>query len=135
MGVIMRMLMNGGVHDGRRILQAGDAGRHVRAPVDLRSANGGNGDTPTACSMAWGLGNEQFPDDPPGTRLVEGGGFPRGRPPGRRLRPDVGVRWSTCASGNGMVVLVGGTSTDPLTRNKGRYSSLARFQERILTAL
>jgi hypothetical protein len=35
-----------------------------------------------------------------------------------------------------MIVLVGGTSTDPFgPANKGRYSSLARFQERILTAL
>jgi len=33
-------------------------------------------------------------------------------------------------------VLVGGTSTDPFgPANKGRYSSLARFQECILTAL
>ena len=37
---------------------------------------------------------------------------------------------------NGMIVLVGGTSTDPFSAaNKGQYSSLARFQERILTAL
>lgn len=37
---------------------------------------------------------------------------------------------------NGMIVLVGGTSTDPFAAaNKGKYSSLARFQERILTAL
>jgi hypothetical protein len=37
---------------------------------------------------------------------------------------------------NGMIALVGGTSTDPFApANKGRYSSLARFQERILTAL
>jgi hypothetical protein len=35
-----------------------------------------------------------------------------------------------------MIVLVGGTSTDPFApANKGRYSSLARFQERIVTAL
>jgi hypothetical protein len=35
-----------------------------------------------------------------------------------------------------MIVLVGGTSTDPFApANKGKYSSLARFQERILTAL
>jgi hypothetical protein len=37
---------------------------------------------------------------------------------------------------NGMIVLVGGTSTDPFApANKGTYSPLARFQERILTAL
>jgi hypothetical protein len=35
-----------------------------------------------------------------------------------------------------MIVLVGGTSTDPFApANKGTYSPLARFQERILTAL
>jgi hypothetical protein len=35
---------------------------------------------------------------------------------------------------NGMVALVGGTSTDPLAY-KGLYSSLARFEEQILTAM
>ena len=38
------------------------------------------------------------------------------------------------ATGNGMVVLVGGSSADPETQ-KGSYSALARFEERILTAL
>ena len=38
------------------------------------------------------------------------------------------------ASGNGMVVLVGGTGFDPDT-DPGTYSSLARYEERILTAL
>jgi hypothetical protein len=33
-----------------------------------------------------------------------------------------------------MIALVGGTATDPL-KYKGQYSSLARFQEQILTAM
>ena len=38
------------------------------------------------------------------------------------------------ATGNGMIALVGGSSADPETQ-KGSYSALARFEERILTAL
>ncbi|RLM48475.1 serine hydrolase, partial [Halobellus sp. Atlit-31R] len=36
--------------------------------------------------------------------------------------------------GDGMVMLMGGTSSDPELQ-KGRYSARARFEERILTAL
>jgi hypothetical protein len=35
---------------------------------------------------------------------------------------------------NGMVVLVGGTSTDPETQ-RGRHSAMARYEERIMEAL
>jgi hypothetical protein len=38
------------------------------------------------------------------------------------------------ASKSGMVVLVGGTSSDP-EANKGRYSAMPGFEERILSAL
>jgi CubicO group peptidase (beta-lactamase class C family) len=127
MGIVMRMLMGA----GPRVLQP--------ATLDLMFSrqwtyDGRNGDTSDGLFRCWGLGNEQFPDEA-GTRIVEGGGFP-------------GVGHLGDAYGlmsvfvfdrtrrNGMIVLVGGTSTDPFApANKGKYSPLARFQERILTAL
>jgi CubicO group peptidase (beta-lactamase class C family) len=96
--------------------------------------DGRNGNTSDGLFHCWGLGNEQFPDET-GIRLVEGGGFPAVGHLG-----DAYGLMSVFAFDpkrrNGMIVLVGGTSTDPFApANKGKYSSLARFQERILTAL
>jgi CubicO group peptidase (beta-lactamase class C family) len=127
MGVVMRMLMG----HGPRLLKP--------STLELMFSrqwtyDGRNGDTSDGLFHCWGLGNEQFPDDA-GTRLVEGGGFPAVGHLG-----DAYGLMSVFAFDrkrqNGMIVLVGGTSTDPFgPANKGKYSSLARFQERILTAL
>jgi hypothetical protein len=66
---------------------------------------------------------------------LEGGGFP----PVGHLGDAYGLMAIFVADlerKHGMIVLAGGTSTDPFApANKGRYSSLARFQERGLTAL
>ncbi|WP_051971907.1 serine hydrolase [Massilia sp. 9096] len=133
LGVIMRMLMNDGMHDGHRILK----------PETLRTMftrqwtfDGGNGDSAGGLLEAWGIGNEQFPDCGPGSlRLVDGGGFDAVG----HLGDAYGLLSAFVMDRqrrNGMVVLVGGTSTDPFSNaNKGEYSALARFQERILTVL
>jgi hypothetical protein len=96
--------------------------------------HGGNGDSLDGLFNAWGLGNEQWPDDPATrTRVVEGGGFAAAG----HLGDAYGVQTLFMAdlkNRNGMIALVGGTSTDPL-KYKGQYSSLARFQEQILTAM
>jgi CubicO group peptidase (beta-lactamase class C family) len=131
MGQVMLMLMNGGQHRGRRILAPASIERMFARQWTY---DGSNGDTNGGLFNCWGLGNQQFPDRPgSGMQIVEGGGF-------------AGVGHLGDAYGlmsvfvfdpvtkNGMVALVGGTSTDPEAR-KGRYSSLARFQERILSAL
>jgi hypothetical protein len=95
---------------------------------------GGNGDTLDGLFNAWGLGNEQFPDDPAtNTRLVEGGGFAAVGHLGDAYGL-MSVFVADLKNRNGMIALVGGTSTDPLAY-KGKYSSLARFQEQILTAM
>lgn len=133
MGVVMKMLMDGGMHAGRRFLN--------KATLDHMFSrqwtyDGANGDTADGLLNAWGLGNEQFPDQPDQhTRLVESGGFKAVGHLG-----DAYGLMSICVADlerrNGMVVLVGGSSTDPFSAaNHGQYSSLARFQERILTAL
>jgi CubicO group peptidase (beta-lactamase class C family) len=133
MGTVMRMLMNGGVHDGRRLLK--------QSTLDLMFSrqwtyDGKNGDTLNGLFNCWGLGNEQFPDQAANnTRLVEGGGFAAVGHLGDAYGL-MSVFVADLKNRDGMVVLVGGTSTDPLgPGNKGRYSALARFQERILTAL
>jgi CubicO group peptidase (beta-lactamase class C family) len=131
MGVVMLMLMNGGVHDGKRIL-----GQSTLDQMFTRQwtydGQGGNGDSLDGLFNCWGLGNEQFPDDPAtNTRLVEGGGFAAVGHLGDAYGL-MSVFVADLKNRNGMVALVGGTSTDPL-KYKGKYSSLARFQEQILT--
>lgn len=133
LGVVMRMLMNDGVHAGRRILK-----RQTLDTMFTRqwTFDGSNGDTAGGLLNAWGIGNEQFPDGGPGRlRLVEGGGFDAVG----HLGDAYGLLSAFVMDRrrrNGMVVLVGGTSTDPFSNaNKGQYSALTRFQERIMTVL
>ncbi|MFC4930613.1 serine hydrolase domain-containing protein [Massilia sp. GCM10023247] len=130
MGVVMLMLMNGGVHAGRRIL-ASDTLERMFARQWTADGKGGNGDTLDGFFNCWGLGNAQFPDQP-GLRLVEGGFDAVGH-----LGDAYGLR-SVFAFDrkrqNGMIVLVGGTSSDP-SIHKGRYSALARFEEAILSSM
>ncbi len=138
LGRVMRMLMNGGDIDGRRVLEAAT----VKAMLARQWENDGrNGDTSygrgRAVFNAWGLGNQHFTDrgggPGQGDRLVEGGGF-------------VAVGHHGDAYGlsslfafdprtrNGMVILVGGTGFDP-ELDRGAYSASRRFEERIATAL
>ena len=127
LGVIMRMLMDGGRGLLRPATLALMFGRQW-------TYDGRNGDTADGLFHAWGLGNEQFPDAP-GTRLVESGGFPAVGHLGDAYGL-LSVFALDLKRRNGMVVLIGGTSTDPFApANKGRYSSLARCQERIVTAV
>ncbi len=129
MGVVMRMLMNGGVHDGRRLFERATLERMFTRQW---THDGTNGDSLGGFFNAWGLGNAQFPDRP-GMQLVEGGGFEAVG----HLGDAYGLRSvfaADLARGNGVVVLAGGVSSDP-ERDKGRYSALARYEERILSAL
>jgi CubicO group peptidase (beta-lactamase class C family) len=135
MGVIMQMLMQGGAYKGKRILQKATLERmFARQWTYDPKANGGagNGDTDRGLFMAWGLGNEHFPDQP-GSRLIEGGGFPAIG----HLGEAYGLRSMFLfdrASGTGFVVLIGGTSSEPDAR-KGAYTALSSMEERILAAL
>jgi CubicO group peptidase (beta-lactamase class C family) len=137
MGVVMRMLMHGGVHEGRRILEQATLDRMFSRQWTYQEAisgKGANGDSLDGLFNCWGLGNQQFPDDPAsGTRLVEDGGFAAVG----HLGDAYGLMSLFAADlkqRNGIVALVGGTSTDPLAY-KGKYSALARFQEQILTTV
>ena len=129
LGVVMRMLMNGGVHEGKRILQAATLER-MFARQWTADGKGGNGDSMNGFFNAWGLGNAQFPDQP-GMRLV--GGFDAVG----HLGDAYGLRSVFALDrkrGNGLVVLVGGTSVDPASV-RGRYSALAGFEENILSSM
>ncbi|MGX4640867.1 serine hydrolase domain-containing protein [Massilia sp. SYSU DXS3249] len=130
MGVVMLMLMNGGVHESRRILQPQTLERMFARQWTF-DGKGNNGDSLNGFFTAWGLGNAQFPDQP-GLRLVEGGFDAVGH-----LGDAYGLR-SVFAFDrkrkNGMIVLVGGSSSDPGI-HKGQYSALARFEERILSSM
>jgi CubicO group peptidase (beta-lactamase class C family) len=128
LGTVMLMLMHGGLHEGKQILQGATLARMFAR--QWTTDGGPNGDTLNGLYTAWGLGNAQFPDQP-GRRLVEGGFDAVGH-----LGDAYGLR-SVFALDlqrrNGMIVLVGGTSSDPGLQ-AGDYSALARFEERILTS-
>ena len=133
---VMLMLMNDGVHQGRRILQ----------PETLRTmftrqwthdggsgpGNGGNGDTQRGLYHCWGLGNQQFPDRP-GMRLVEQGGFPAVGHLGEAYGLTAVFAFDPVLC-NGMIVLVGGVASDP-DAFKGAYSAMSRYEEQILSAV
>jgi CubicO group peptidase (beta-lactamase class C family) len=137
LGRVMRMLVNGGEIDGRRVLakQTVDAmlARHwTRAPGN------GEGDYGTHKGRfnAWGLGNQQFldvsgPDF--GDKLVEDAPFPAAGHLGDAYGL-LGTLAFDRASRSGFAFLIGGTACDPETQ-RGKYSAAARFEERIATAL
>jgi CubicO group peptidase (beta-lactamase class C family) len=137
LGRVMRMLMNGGEIDGRRVLK--------RESVDLmlsrqwqRGAGNGEADYGSHRGRfnAWGLGNQQFTDASGpdfGDRLVEDALFPAAGHLGDAYGLMATLAFDR-AAGSGFVFLVGGTGCDPETQ-RGRYSAAARFEERIATAL
>ena len=129
MGKVMLMLMNKGRHEGRQILQPGT--------LDTMFArqwayDGSNGDTDKGLFNYWGLGNQHFPDKP-GMQLVEGGGFGGVGHLGEAYGL-MSVFAADLANKNGMVMLVGGVSSDPEVY-KGKYSAMPRFEEQVLTTL
>lgn len=131
MGVVMRMLMNGGVHGNTRLFQRATLERMFARHWTIDD-KGGNGDSLNGFFPAWGLGNAHFPDRS-GTGLVEGGGFDAVGHSGDAYGL-ISVFAADLARGNGLVMLAGGCSADPELQ-KGRYSARARFEERILSAL
>lgn len=121
LAVLMQALMNGG---GGLLTRATLSIMFTRTWTD----NGSNGDTLHGLYRAWGLGNQQFPEHALVETPFDGIGH---------LGDAYGLRALFAFDGarrDGLVVLVGGTGADPATQ-PGRYSALARFEERIVTAL
>lgn len=131
MGTVMLMMLNGGMHEGRRILKPATLKLMLTRQWSA-DGSGANGDTHHGLFRHWGLGNQHFPDQA-GTRLVDGPGFDAVGHLGEAYGL-MSVFALDLAANNGMVVLVGGVGSDP-EAYKGTYSSLARFEEKILTAL
>jgi len=139
LGKVMLMLMNQGMHEGRRVLRAASVREMLkqqwRADVPGRNGdvNSGGGEQ---LMNAWGLGNQHFLDVSGvarGDRLVEGGGFV--------AVGHLGDAWGLRSAfvfdpktKNGMIFLSGGPGFDPAT-TPGAYSASYRYEERILTAL
>lgn len=138
---LMLMLMNGGYHQGRQILKPETVSAMLARQWTLRPGSG-NGDSDNFRGLyhAWGLGNQHFTDTSivadgraSGDRLVEGGGFTG--------VGHLGWSWGLNAlfafdptTKNGMIYVASGVGDDP-DRHPGRFSSEARFQERITDAL
>ena len=138
LGNIMLMLMNDGRFDGKVILQKKSL-QTMLAQQWRYDASVINGDSYRHLYQAWGLGNQQFLDvsvgknSSGGDRLIEGGGFSG--------VGHLGDAWGLTSAftfdrhtKNGMIFMLGGPGVDP-EKNRGKYSSLFRHEERILTAL
>lgn len=133
MGKVMLMLINDGVHEGRRILKPATLARMFTRQWTY-DGKGGNGDTDKGLFNCWGLGNQQFPDRPgSGMQLVEDGGFGGVGHLGEAYGL-MSVFVVDLVRKNGMVVLVGGVASDPEAL-KGHYSAMPHFEEQILSAL
>ena len=133
MGKVMLMLINDGVHEGKPILKPATLQR-MFARQWTYDGNGGNGDSERGLFNCWGMGNQQFPDRPgTGMQVVEGGGFAGLGDLGEAYGLVSAFMFDPLAR-SGMVMLVGGTSSDP-DAYKGTYSAMPRFQEQVLTAL
>ena len=137
LGRVMRMLMNGGEINGRRVLAKESVDAMLSRQWQRGAANGeGDYGSHKGRFNAWGLGNQQFlevsgPDF--GDKLVEDAPFPAAG----HLGDAYGLLGTVAfdrASRTGLAFLVGGTACDPETQ-RGKYSAAARFEERIMTAL
>ena len=133
LGTVMQMLLDGGRHQGRQLLQPASIalmfGRQWQLAPDTS-----NGDSERGLYRAWGLGNQQFDAVAgQGNGLVEEGSF--------SAVGHLGDAYGLVSAfvldfkhKHGMVMLVGGTGSDP-EGYPGSYSAMGRSEERILTAL
>jgi CubicO group peptidase (beta-lactamase class C family) len=129
LGVVMRMLIAGGVHDGQRLLERATI-EHMFARHWSYDGVGGNGNPLGSILSPRGLGNAHYPDRP-GLRLAPGFDAVG------HLGDAYGLRSVFAldrARGDGIVLLAGGTGFDPAA-TPGRETALARYEERIMAAL
>jgi CubicO group peptidase (beta-lactamase class C family) len=133
---LMLMLMNGGRHHDRQILQPATVAALLSRQWTIRpDGSNGNGDSDNFRGLhrAWGLGNQHFTDASDvrhgrasGDRLVEGGGFTG--------IGHLGWSWGLNAlfvfdpaTKNGMVYVASGVGANP-DLQPGRFSSESRFR-------
>ena len=138
LGRVMRMLMDRGTLDGKRILDS--ASVETMLSRQWRADGGKNGLSSYGPSRdrfnAWGLGNQHFLDvSGPGfgDRLVEGGGFTGVGHVGDAYGL-TGAFVFDPVGRDGLVFVTGGPGFDPELA-RGAWSGFFRHEERILTAL
>jgi len=133
LGTVMQMLLDGGRHEGKQLLQPASIALMFGRQWQL-APDGSNGNSERGLYRAWGLGNQQFDAVAgQGNGLVEGASF--------HAVGHLGDAYGLVSAfvldfkhKNGMVMLVGGTGSDP-EGYPGSYSAMGRSEERILTAL
>ncbi|MGK5062917.1 serine hydrolase domain-containing protein [Janthinobacterium sp. LB3P112] len=133
LGTVMQMLLDGGRHQGKQLLQPASLALMFERQWQL-APDGGNGDSERGLYRAWGLGNQQFDAVAgKGNGLVEGASF--------HAVGHLGDAYGLVSAfvldlknRNGMVMLVGGTGSDA-ERYPGTYSAMGRNEELILTTL
>lgn len=141
LGRVMRMLMNGGELDGRRVLSAESVDLMLAEQWRFDGRNGNAGgeftNADVAAMNAWGLGVQRFLDisrgQGKGDRLVEPGGFAAVGHMGDAYGLTSAMVFDRERK-IGLIFLVGGVGFDP-TKTPGKYSAMRRYEERILTAL
>ncbi|WP_338680185.1 serine hydrolase [Janthinobacterium sp. TB1-E2] len=133
LGKVMQMLLDGGRYQHQQLLQPASIALMFGRQWQL-APDGGNGDSERGLYRAWGLGNQQFDAVAgQGNHLVEGASF--------TAVGHLGDAYGLVSAfvldfqkKNGMVMLVGGTGSDP-EQYPGTYSAMGRSEERILTTL
>ncbi|MCC7681649.1 serine hydrolase [Janthinobacterium sp. FW305-128] len=133
LGTVMQMLLDGGRYQGKQLLQPASIALMFGRQWQL-APDGCNGNSERGLYRVWGLGNQQFDADiEQGNGLVEGASF--------TAVGHLGDAYGLVSAfvldfkhKNGMVMLVGGTGSDP-ERYPGTYSAMGRSEELILTAL
>lgn len=133
LGKIMLMMMNEGRHEGAQFLQPATLAAMMSRQWRYNPARP-NGDTHHSLFSEWGLGVQHFEAKAGrGASLVEGGGF--------RASGHLGEAYGLLSvfafdpvRRNGMIVLIGGTASDPAS-TPGKYSALSRQEELVIMAL
>ncbi|WP_338768539.1 serine hydrolase domain-containing protein [Massilia sp. METH4] len=131
LGKVMLMLVDGGQHEGRRLLKPETLALMF---AEHWRYDGTNGDTLGGLYHSWGLGVQRFADfDGKGNRLVDGGRFTAVGHLGEAYGL-ISTFAVDLANRNGIVSLIGGVGNDP-ERDPGRYSAHTRAEEAVLTTL
>ena len=133
LGKIMLMMIDHGQFHGQPFLKAATV-TEMTARQWRYEPGRPNGDTYHGLFTQWGLGVQQFESTAgSGSSLVEGGGFQAVGHLGEAYGL-LSVFAFDAARRNGVIVLIGGTASDPAT-TPGKYSAFTRQEESVLTAL
>ncbi|WP_251349690.1 serine hydrolase domain-containing protein [Janthinobacterium kumbetense] len=133
LGKVMQMLLDGGRYQDQQLLQPASIALMFGRQWQL-APDASNGDSERGLYRAWGLGNQQFDAVAgQGNGLVEGASFTAVGHLGDAYGL-VSAFVLDFKNRNGMVMLVGGTGSDP-ERYPGTYSAMGRSEELILTTL